>query len=232
MDSTEIGLSIITCHPSSEEVPILRHSVECNLGLEQTEIVAIIEGDSIAKKYNAGAARARGKILLFIHSDVEIWSARAIFAGAIQLLGTNPNIGIIGIAGSRVIREDGVWWTAQRDQLSGACMHTEPGPNGPEMWMTAFGRYGRVAVLDGVFLMMRHDLFDQLTGFDESFPGYDFDDVDMTLRSHLAGFLNLTFPLQVLHHSIGDVRNKPQWHLNCTQFVEKWKDILPVALPA
>jgi len=217
-------LSIITCHPSSDEVPTLRHSVEANAGFGDTELVVTVEGDSIARKYNTGAKRAKGQLFLFTHSDVELLSSRSILAAALRTA-NDPKIGVVGIAGARVLNQNGIWWSIG-DQLSGACMHTD----GQSHWMTAFGRYGRVVVLDGVVLLMRREVFDKVGGFDETFPFFDYYDIDLTLRVHLAGLMNATYPLHVLHHSLGDTRNKPQWDLNRRQFTEKWKAVLPVYL--
>ena len=217
-------LSIITCHPSSDEVPTLRHSVEANMGLGDTEIVVSIAPSSIASAYNHGAHRAVGHFLLFTHSDVELLTSRSVLAAALRTA-NDPKIGVVGIAGTRVLNQNSIWWSIG-DQLSGACMHTD----GQSHWMTAFGRYGRVVVLDGVVLLMRREVFDKVGGFDETFPFFDYYDIDLTLRVHLAGLMNATYPLHVLHHSLGDTRNKPQWDLNRRQFTEKWKAVLPVYL--
>ena len=217
-------LSIITCHPSSEEVPTLRHSVESNMGLGDTEIVVSVASSSIATAYNDGARRSLGRFLLFTHSDVELLTSRAVLAAALRTA-NDPKIGVVGIAGAKVLTQTAVWWSLG-DQLSGACMHEDQ----QAQWMTAFGRYGRVVVLDGVLMLMRREVFEKVGGFDETFPFFDYYDVDLTLRVHLAGLMNTTYPLHVLHHSIGDTRNKTGWHQNRTQFIEKWKSVLPVSL--
>ena len=218
----EVTLSIISCHPSSEDAPLLRGSIAANSGLQGAEIIVTVAGDSIAKKYNAGAARAKGDVLIFTHSDVELLSSRAMIGSAISVL-ARPSIGILGIAGARVLNNNAIWW-AMNDQLSGACLHTDDKGH----WMTAFGRYGRVVVLDGVLLMMTRRTFELVGPFDEAFPGFDYYDIDLTLRAHLAGFLNVTYPLHVLHHSVGEVKNKQGWHDARQQFIQKWREVLPV----
>lgn len=217
-------LSIVTCHPTSSELPILRSSVNGNLGGEGIEITVTVGASSIARAYNQGAEKSRGDILLFTHSDVEICSSRKLLEEAMAI-SANPAIGFLGIAGGRVLREDAIWWS-QRDQLSGLCLHRE----GPRYWPTAFGMYGQVVVLDGVFLMCSRSTFDALSGFDESIPGWDFYDIDVTLRSYLLGKANVTFPILCLHHSLGNISNKPGWHMNRKMFLEKWGSKLPVVL--
>lgn len=194
------------------------------MGLGDTEIIVTVEGNSIAEKYNAGARCALGHFLLFTHSDVELLTSRSVLAAALRTA-NDPKIGVVGIAGTRVLNQNSIWWSIG-DQLSGACMHTD----GQTHWVTAFGKYGRAVVLDGVLLLMRREVFDRVGGFDETFPGFDFYDVDITLRVHLLGLMNATYPLFVLHHSIGDTRNKPQWEINRRMFAAKWKSVLPVYL--
>lgn len=218
------NLSVITCHPTSPELPGLQNSFVAHVGPDGSELICTVAASSIAKAYNQGAARAKGKVLLFTHSDVEILCSRRGMEEAMATAAAD-NCGVIGIAGARVLREDAVWWSA-KDQLSGACMHTDKG----QYWMTAFGPYGQVVVLDGVLLMMSRAVFDKVGGFDESIPGWDYYDVDFTLRSYQAGFINITFPLQILHRSIGDTSKKPGWHMNRGIFLERWKAKLPVVL--
>lgn len=223
-DKVPITLSIITCHPDNPSVPGLQNSFLGNVGKGGSEMICSVGASSIAAAYNKGADAAKGQIFLFTHSDVELMCSRRSLEEAMATCAAD-NAGVLGIAGSRVLREDGIWWS-QRDQLSGACLHTEK----KCFWMTAFGNFGQVVVLDGVLLMMRREVYDKLGGFDESIPGWDYYDVDFTLRAYLAGFINLTFPLQVMHKSIGDTSNKPGWHANRAAFAEKWKDKLPVSL--
>ena len=219
-------LSVITAHPSSEEVSILRRSLFMNAGKEEMEIVVTVGAESIAKAYNAGAAKAQGETFLFTHSDVEILTSRAMLGGAIHDLQRKES-GVLGIAGTRVLQDTAVWWDSSiKRELSGACMHTDKNTT----WMTTFGHYGRVVVLDGVFLMMRREVFEKVGPFDEDFPGWDYYDIDFTLRVHLAGFINSTYPLHILHHSLGNRINNEGWKKNRAQFQKKWTEILPVAL--
>lgn len=215
-------LSLITCHPTEKEVPNLAASYLVHVGAGGTEIINSVGHESIAKAYNSGAAKASGQIYLFTHSDVEVMTSRRSMEEAMATAAAE-NAGILGIAGARVLRESAVWWE-QRDQLSGACVHTDKG----QYWMTAFGPYGQVCVLDGVFLMMSRRVYERLAGFDESIPGWDFYDVDISLRAYRAGLINMTFPLMILHKSIGDTSKKPGWHANREAFAAKWKTELPV----
>lgn len=215
-------LSVITCHPTERETPQLAGSGLAHIGPGGWEIVNSMGYSSIAKAYNAGASRASGEIFIFTHSDVEFLTSRRTVEEAMATAAAE-NAGVIGIAGARVLRESGIWWE-QRDQLSGACVHTDKG----QYWMTAFGPYGQVCVLDGVFLMMSRRTFERLGGFDEEIPGWDFYDIDITLRAYRAGLINMTFPLHILHKSVGDTSKKPGWHSNRATFAEKWKSELPL----
>lgn len=219
-------LSVIVCHKDNPKFEFLRNSIASNIGMVGIEIIPVIGAESIAKGYNEGASRAKTPYLAFVHSDVEWTSSRAMTLGLLSRMKA-PDTGFIGIAGSRVIREDAMWWQAQKDMLSGACLHAENG----QMWMTSFGKYGPVAVLDGVFMVVRQDVFGRLGGFDESLPGWDYYDIDITLRATLAGYMNHTYPLHVLHHSLGNrVFTDPGFKENRKRFMEKWGEVLPVSV--
>lgn len=219
-------LSIITCHPSSAEIPTLRSSVINNMGMGDLEIVVSVGAESIAAAYNAGARVARGRVLIFTHSDVEIMTSRSMMGQLIENCLLKAS-GVAGIAGCRVLKESCIWW-GQRDQLSGACMHIALDEK--RLWMTAFGPYSQAVCLDGVLLACHRDIWEEVGGFDETIPGWDFYDVDFTLRVYLKGYVNSTFPLHVLHHSQGDTSNKPGWHSNRLLMMERYKKYLPVAL--
>jgi hypothetical protein len=217
----KLSLSIVTVHPDSAKVPLIRDSVAENAGTSDIELIPVVGEKSIARAYNRGYSQARGTHVLFVHSDVEVLTSKGMLWGAMHNCDQQA-VGILGIAGSNLLDDDPVWW-ANRER-SGACLHVD----GEKTWMTEFGPYGRVIVLDGVFLMMRTELLRMIGGFDESFPGWDFYDIDISLRSHLAGYINMTYPLHILHHSVGDVKEKKGWHDNKARFVEKWKDVLPI----
>ena len=223
-------LSIITCHPDSPDVPVLRNSLEKTIGWHDTELIPVVGKEGICKAYNQGAKAAQGKHFLFVHSDVEFMSPRILVASAIKVLDRSET-GVVGVAGTRLLNHDCVWWRESK-MLSGACLHTDK----DKTWCTSFGPYGRVVVLDGVLLMVSRATFEKLGGFPEWVPGYDFYDIEFTLRSHMAGFINQTFPFHVLHRSMGErcLPKSPDdvtpWEENRRAFIERWKSKLPVSL--
>jgi GT2 family glycosyltransferase len=174
-------LSIITCTEDSRGASLLRNSLQGNPGLDDLEFIVSRKGESIAQKYNAGAAWSRGKFLLFTHADVEVLCSRNMLKRALREI-SKPEMGVLGVAGSKNLNEDATWWQPSGGHLSGACMHTDS----KSVWMTAYGNYGRVVVLDGVFLLVSRQVYANVGGFDEDIPGYDFYDIDFTLRTHLS----------------------------------------------
>ena len=221
-------LSVIVTHKDSPDLPILRPSFEATIGAQDSEFVPIVGAESIAKGYNQGVRQAKGKFFLFVHADVEIITPRLLMRGALQIL-EKPEAGVIGVAGSSLLNQTAIWWQEGTRTL-GACMHRDE----QGCWYTVFGRgrYGRVVVLDGVFLLVSRATFEAVGGFDESLPSFHFYDIDFTLRVHLSGRANLAHPFHIVHASIGDVRPEvnPQWHKNRVAFQAKWQGILPVAL--
>jgi GT2 family glycosyltransferase len=216
------GISVVTCSETGT-CPILEQSLDLSMTPPWfvEEIVCERETESITKAFNRGAKRAKGDVLIFTHDDVESFTSHRLLWDAARLA-CRKTVGVIGAAGAYRLDGTGIWWNG--DGLSGACLHKD----NKKVWMSAFGPYCRVVVLDGVFLMICRESFETLGGFDESLPGFDFYDVDLTLRAHLAGFKNYTFPFHLLHHSVGETQGRTGWHNNRDLFLKKFEGYLPV----
>lgn len=198
-------ISFITCSANSIEVPILRTSI-ANRIKGKYEIICTVGEKNIGIAYNKGAYEAKGDILVFTHEDVEIRSTDFDLEQASMCAYLH---GVIGVAGARVLPDNLCWWATQ-EKLSGACLHTKNN----EIWMSTYGKFGEVEVLDGVFLMCHRKTFQLLHGFDENIPGWDFYDIDFTLRSIQQGLKNFTYPIMVCHHSLGEGCKEEQWQEN------------------
>ena len=137
-----------------------------------------------------------------------------------------PDTGFLGVAGASSLAPDVAWWNSP--DVSGAVMHRDRG--GRESF-NAYGPYGRVAVLDGLFLMAKGRLFEELGRPRAGGPGFHFYDMEWTLRAHLAGKRNWTLPLLLLHASGGAAVDDELWRQDAARFSERFADYLPVDVP-
>jgi GT2 family glycosyltransferase len=145
---------------------------------------------------NRGAREARGEFLLFLNNDTEVirrqWmramieqaqrpevaavGAKLLFSdGRMQHAGIV--LGIDGIAGHafRLMRDDATRYPALDDVIRDC------------------------SAVTAACMMMRHSLFDEVGGFDETLP-IDFNDVDLCLRLRQRRYLIVYTPLALLYH--------------------------------
>jgi len=136
------------------------------------------------------------------------------------------NTGIVGVAGATSLHPGGAWWN--EPHLSGAVVHS-PGDEGVTR-LNAYGPFGRVAVLDGLFLAARGSVFERLTSGSRP-DGFHFYDMEFSIKAHLAGFKNWTIPLLLQHESGGEAIDSASWSDAAAGFAERHKDSLPLAVP-
>jgi GT2 family glycosyltransferase len=209
-----ISVCVVTTDERVKNLDRLKKSLDDVLWWPDTHEVIVKSNDSIALGYNEAASEADGQYLFFVHDDVELRGHRPLLFSMLELL-KKEKTGLVGMAGTRVFPKNGVWWE-DKSSLSGAVYHTANG----NTWDTSFGVFGRVVVLDGVFLSIERKKFEEIGGFPITMTGFDFYDLAICMEARKKGYDNYTFPFPILHHSLGDVTNREGWHENRTKFLE------------
>jgi hypothetical protein len=163
-------------------------------------------------------------IVVFLHDDVHLldffWPER-IVAGL-------EAFDIIGVAGNRrrLPRQPG-WLFVDAHQTRDAAEHLSGVVSHGKAWPpAAIDYYGppgvEVKILDGL-LMAAHSetLRSQRITFDEAFD-FHFYDVDFCRQAERRKLCMGTWPIQVMHESVGDFRT-PAWHLAYEKYLAKWR---------
>lgn len=176
-----------------------------------------------ARINNVAAAQAKGDVLLFLNNDVEARSE-----GWLAHLLAEAQRPEVGAAGARLVFPDG------RLQHGGLALgvfeaagHLQEGLPG-----SLPGYLGWVSVIrdtsavTGACLMTRREVFEELEGFDTSFP-IAFNDVDYCLRARERGLLVVYTPLAVLvHHESASTGHTDGTEIR-ERFWERWAAELP-----
>jgi glycosyltransferase involved in cell wall biosynthesis len=189
------------------------------------EVIEIINnGESLTKAYNRGLKMATNKIVVFCHDDLTIetkqWGTKLI-----KLFERNKEYGIIGIAGTKFMAENGQWWTNPR-KMYGRVQHTHEG----KTWLSSYSddlgqSLEETVIVDGLFFAVNKDVVKK--EFNEDFEGFHFYDVSYCFDNFLEGVkVGVTTVVRVNHQSIGMVNE--QWEENRKQFAETYKDKLPI----
>jgi hypothetical protein len=180
---------------------------------------------SLTEIYNKGLNDAKNSIVVFLHDDIYFDSNN--WGNKIIKHFEQSEYGILGLAGTTDVPESGRWWE-DRSKMVGIVNHE----NGGKKWESKYSKNWAneikdVAVVDGLFFAVHKDRIK--TGFDENVKGFHFYELDFVLGNHLLDVkIGVIFNVRVTHKSIG--MTNQQWEENRLQFVEKYKDNLPIKL--
>jgi hypothetical protein len=229
--SMRVSFIIASYRPQSAEECI--KSIKESVGEEHQFVVIDTrpENLNIFQAYDAGAQEAHYSILCFIHEDARLLSS-SYWLREVGKYFDDPKVGILGVAGSKDLTGTGRWWEGMGqpdgNRLSGMAIHTKDG----QTWPNAYGPFGQVLVLDGLCLILKKSLYEELQGYHYAgmppYVGYDFYDIDPCFRAHLAGYKNYTIPLLIEHQSMGEP--KESWYTNKELFVSKYMAHLPARI--
>ena len=163
-------------------------------------------------------------LVILCHDDIKILTDKTIFLELLENTLAKPGVGFVGVAGTRILNNDGVWWSglqnpASKDWLSGAVYH---GKEVSSMQLTYFGPTSKVVVLDGVFLAAKGKTLNSIgLGKPKPFSGeWDFYDIWYTYQATKKKLSNFTVPISILHASPGELQGRDSWHANKKAFVE------------
>jgi GT2 family glycosyltransferase len=151
---------------------------------------------------NFAVKEAKGEVLVFLNDDTRVmssgWLAELIGAATLPTVAT---------AGARLTYPHGYVQHVGVVCNSGLTGHIHKGlaANNPGVNGYAFTTHESTAVTGACLAVTRHR-FEELGGFDESFP-HDFNDVAFCLEAIRAGYLNIVCSLAELQHFEGVTRH-------------------------
>lgn len=226
--------SFITVSKDDNKVGLLNQNIEMVFGRSSPWELLVADGsvEDIFTGFNQQAELANGDYLIFTHDDVKFLCNRSMFDAPVELM-SKPFTGFVGAAGATIIESEGCWWSTNQVNCRGAVYHpsTNQTPFGMHLnaWPHMTAQFGQTVICDGVLLMCSKRTFKKLKGFDsETFKGFHFYDVDITLRAHLLGLQNYVAPIPLLHNSYGVTNGN--WEENRKLFVQKHSRNLPTRI--
>ncbi|HLY20548.1 MAG TPA: glycosyltransferase [Bryobacteraceae bacterium] len=143
---------------------------------------------------NLGAAHASGEALVFMNDDVEPLDPD--WLGALL---AHVNRREVGAVGARLVYPSGaVQHAGIVIGIMEGAGHLHRNTFGSPYWnWLPFTR--NVCAVTGACLAIRKEVFEELGGFDESFP-VNYNDVDLCLRARQAGYEVIVEPAALLRH--------------------------------
>jgi hypothetical protein len=203
----------------------LKH-VEKMFSHPKTQIL-IYENDgvsSLPEIYNEGLNEAANDIIVFMHDDL-ILETKNITPKIVKLFETNPDYGVIGLAGTDNLLS-GMWWQ-DRTSMYGVVGHEHEGKRHVNHYSkeSYSEKLKEVIVVDGLFMMVHRGRIKHK--FNEQFEGFHFYDLPICIENHLDGVkIGVTTKIMVTHKSIGMVNKK--WEKNKFLFEALYEKNFPL----
>lgn len=181
---------------------------------------------SLSLIYNKALAEHDDKksAFVFCHNDIIFntsnWGKRLLAKF------NNTDYSIIGLAGSMLLGEKGVWWEIPQAMI-GIVNHT----NGLRTWTSEYSKefagIRPVVLIDGCFMAVNpNEITDK---FDEEFVGFHFYDLGFCVPNYLNGVnIGVVTDIRITHKSIGITND--QWEQNRQFFIQKYSADLPILL--
>jgi hypothetical protein len=147
------------------------------------DIVSVDGAASMTEGYNSAMSSNNAKYKVYLHQDVLIINRKFIF-DILEIFKRNNKIGMIGIAGSKVIAKDGSPWVDSSQGRIGEAYQDVIYKNAHSMYDKAKVPYEEVPVIDGLLMATQYDL----PWRDDLFKGWDFYDCSQSMEFIKAGY--------------------------------------------
>lgn len=187
---------------------------------------SIFEAHQSGVDYYKKAAGSDGlgddDIFILCHDDIKLRGSSADFKKTLTEALSDPSVGFVGPAGTKLLSENAVWWDQamwKQGHHRGAVYHYDK--NAGREYLTEYGRPGQVVVLDGLFLAATKKTLDSVSLEKPPYlvGDWDFYDLHYTMTAHQMGLKNMVIPMNILHNSIGELVGRDSWHNNRKAFI-------------
>ena len=162
-------------------------------------------------------------IFILCHDDISIDNTPEEMKKALSIVNAE-GYGFAGIAGTKLLGKDAVWWHQERwkkGHHSGHVFHLNKETN--TVYPTSYGPLSKVVVLDGVFLAASAKTLREV-GLEK--PDYlkgnwDFYDLHYTMSAFKKGLTNITVNIKLAHLSEGELVGREGWEENRQAFIKE-----------
>lgn len=147
----------------------------------EIDCISIKEAESITFGYNAAMNGTDAKYKVYLHQDTYIINKNFIY-DILDIFNLNSEIGMIGVAGSKTIPTNAVWWESTHKYGKVYESHTG------KMELLAFNNvekdYEEVKAIDGLIMITQYDL----PWREDVFDGWHFYDVSQSVEFTLSDY--------------------------------------------
>lgn len=214
-----IGLSTREKNKNTEN---LIKNIKETSGIKNPEIIIIENNNkySLTEAYNLIIQKSNNNIVILIHDDI-IFEKNTNFGKKIINYFNNSDYGILGVVGSTIMPESGVYWEFINQTMVGQIKHIHNNKTYESNYSGKFiNKIIDVQTIDGVFIALNKKRVK--TFFNEEFKGFHFYDHSFCIENkQLDVKIGVVFGINLKHKSIGVVND--EWEKNRLQFINKYK---------
>ncbi|MGP1382874.1 MAG: glycosyltransferase [Thainema sp.] len=181
------------------------------------KLVRCREPFNFSQRMNQGIAAAAGDVLLMLNDDVEVLTPN--WLELMLELAQQPEIAAVGAKlfyPNQTIQHAGVIIPAGNPSHAFAGVPAADPGYFYSNWVTR-----NYIAVTAACLMVRRNVFEAVGGFDESFP-LNYNDVDLCLKFHQAGYRNTLTPHAQLFHYESATRDKGLNPGELEHFNQRW----------
>jgi GT2 family glycosyltransferase len=226
-------ISIIICSVNQQHFDTVSNNIANTIGtaFEIIRIDNLQNKYGICAAYNLGAAKAKGNILCFMHEDIcfETMNWGTLVINHLS----DESTGMIGVAGgtSKSLVPSG-WSPAIFDSEINVVQHFRFSAEPPKrICKTKFTELKtnrtEVVAIDGVWMCVRKEVFDDVSFDATTFTGFHGYDIDFSFQVFCKYEIYVVFDILLHHYSEGSFDNA--WLTSTIKVSEKWNNILPVS---
>jgi GT2 family glycosyltransferase len=219
-------ISIIICSRQGEISDQLKLNINTTIGIPY-ELILIDNSRneySIFEAYNEGIKRAQNDFLCFMHEDI-LYHSCDWGKSVIKHL-SDQRIGLIGLAGSFYLLPIPSSWGKAKPYTKNL-IQLRPDKKGIKEYVLSENK--EVVCVDGFWFCSRKEVFEKVSFDTNSYNGFHFYDLDISMQIHQKGYLILIpFDIKVEHQSEGSF--DCQWLHSAYIFYNKWKEQLPASI--
>ncbi|MCR4565953.1 MAG: glycosyltransferase family protein [Bacteroidales bacterium] len=235
MEDKNPVLSLIVCSRQPDVPDNLKSNIQDTIGVSY-ELIVIDNSQndhSMFSAYNEGVRRATGQFLCFMHEDIWFhssdWGVRCR-----EHFRKHPDLGMIGLAGNQLMMK-GRDWRICAYMVDNYIQRFQTLEKVPRTYSLHFhrncsakGSLKEVVAVDGMWMVIRADLFPPLRFDEDLFKSFHLYDTDISLQVQQHGYkVCICDDILIEHFSEGSFTQ--EYYDDLKKALEKWDYLLPLA---
>jgi hypothetical protein len=217
-------ISVIICSVKPHLLKQVTESIEHTIGVP-FEILFLdnrISRKGICQVYNELALQAKFEYVLFLHEDV-VFAKKGWGEAVCKLFEESKELGVIGIAGSNHFSPFFTgWYTGESEMDFFSVTHRTNGKEYQLQSSTQTKEVNEVICIDGVFIMCRKNIWEQLKFNESLLKGFHFYDIDFSIRASKLCRIVVHLNIPLVHITLGGDYGD-NWVKECILFHKEFK---------